>query len=96
MKPLARLLLLLSLLFAIPALSGDARACPNCKEAYAESDGSSVAAGYSDSITLLMGVPVLLLAAITIRLWWTMRRTRGLAPDATGNGDTDTRIDPQP
>jgi len=97
MKHLARLFLLLSLLVAIPALPGTAHACPNCKEAYSETDGSNIAAGYNTSILLMVGMPMVLLGGLALRVWWTAARTRRAAAASPGAGsDIDTRIDPQP
>lgn len=79
-------LLLLSALVALPQLM---HACPNCKESFLDGDGGSVAAGYNSSIMLMIGVPILLLAGATLRLWWSSKRARQQASLATPG-----RIDP--
>lgn len=79
-------LLLLCALVALPQLM---HACPNCKESFLDGDGGSVAAGYNSSIMLMIGVPILLLAGATLRLWWSSKRARQQASLATPG-----RIDP--
>ena len=69
-------LLSLLLLFALLALPHSASACPNCKDAYMEADGANVAAGYNSSIMLMIGVPIALLGASMLRMWWTVKRAQ--------------------
>ena len=84
-----RSILPMLVLLAVLALPQLVHACPNCKESVMDGDGSSVAAGYNSSIMLMIGVPILLLAGATLRLWWSSKRARQQASLATPG-----RIDP--
>jgi len=69
-------ILIVVALLAITMFPESMAACPNCKEAYMETDGASVASGYNTSIILMMAVPFVVLGTFAVRLWVTMRKNK--------------------
>ena len=59
-----------------------AHACPNCKDAYLDGDGASVAAGFNVSIIFMISIPLLLVGSLGVRIWLAIRRKTRL--DAAG------------
>lgn len=52
----------------LAVLASEAVACPNCKNAVAQSGGASMAAGFAWSIVLLLAVPASIIAGWVIAL----------------------------
>ncbi|MGI9517134.1 MAG: hypothetical protein ACR2NP_08820 [Pirellulaceae bacterium] len=52
----------------LAVLADEAVACPNCKNAVAQSGGSAMAAGFAWSIALLLAVPASIIAGWVIAL----------------------------
>ena len=71
MRTILSFLRSLAFLVVLPAVL---TACPNCKEAYMATDGSNVSAGYNASIFFMIGMPLVVFFAVSLRIWLSTRR----------------------
>ena len=60
--------ILLATCLLLVFMANEAMACPNCKNAVAQSGGASMAAGFAWSIALLLAVPASIIAGWVIAL----------------------------
>ncbi len=63
-----QILIMLATMLILACLASEVAACPNCKNAVAQSGGESMSAGFAWSIALLLGVPASIIAGWIIAL----------------------------